>query len=249
MENPVSPELVANTIDNAKLDDAQGLSLSVWVFAAIFIGILTSAGMLVSYGLYGNINSYYSLLSLFLSINLLICLWEICLYLRGDYIAERHHYWQERYKLTGKTPAVEFLQSRVNIDNVLSATFWADVWSTYSLYDGSYADKRTFGFNADVGNGFFSLIPTLIFHVGITISVFEPVVLGILGVMIFWVWTYNTTLYFVSFFLVGRHRLISLKDNLLYIAGTNAPWILFSLLGIYVSIRLILDNSYSVLGH
>lgn len=29
----------------------------------------------------------------------------------------------------------------------------------------------------------------------------------------------------------------------------NAPWVLFPLLGLYVSVRLILDGNYGVLGY
>ena len=34
-----------------------------------------------------------------------------------------------------------------------------------------------------------------------------------------------------------------------YIGAMNAPWVLFALLGWFVSVRLILDGDYSVLGH
>ena len=35
----------------------------------------------------------------------------------------------------------------------------------------------------------------------------------------------------------------------LYIGALNAPWVLFGLLGMYVSARLILDGDYRVLGY
>ena len=73
---------------------------------------------------------------------------------------------------------------------ILSPTLWADVWATYSLLDGSFSDRRTFGFNADVVNGFFTPVPTLILY-----------------------------------------------------------WVRCALLGLCVSVRLILDGNYGVLGH
>ena len=35
----------------------------------------------------------------------------------------------------------------------------------------------------------------------------------------------------------------------IYIGAMNAPWVLFALLGLFVSVRLILDGNYSVLGY
>ncbi len=36
---------------------------------------------------------------------------------------------------------------------------------------------------------------------------------------------------------------------LLCIRGASSPWVVFSLLGLYVSIRLVVDDDYGVLGH
>ena len=235
-------------LSDFELTSSNAFSLPAYIVAGIEIGLLTGFGIGIHYLLYGSVNSIYCLVSLFLSINLLICFWEICLFLKRDYIEERNKYWGERQKQTGITPAVEFLATRVSKDNLFSTTFWADVWSTYSLYDGSYADRRCYGFNADVGNGFVTLIPSIILHIGITITFLPANILGILGVMMFWQWLYCTSIYWMSFFVAGRHKLISKSDVNLYIWGTNAPWALFSLLGLYASIRLVLDNSYAVFG-
>lgn len=230
---------------NALLDQ----KLPAWLVAGAIIAVFTLTGILVSALVYGNVNALHCALSLFLSINLLICFWEMCLFFCRDYIEERHEYWKAFREETGKTPAVVFLLSQTSLRELFNMRFWSDVWATYSLYDGSYADRRTFGFNADIGNGFATLIPTVVFHIGITVPLLPPMWLGILGIMIFWVWVYNTTLYWVSFLVVGRYKLISLSDNLIYIAGTNAPWVMFSLLGLYASIQMVLSNSLHIIGH
>ena len=36
---------------------------------------------------------------------------------------------------------------------------------------------------------------------------------------------------------------------MIYIVGTNRPWFLFGLLGLYVSIRLILESNFTVFGN
>ncbi len=106
---------------------------------------------------------------------------------------------------------------------MFSPTFWADLWATYSLYDGYYADRRTFGFNADIGNGFFTPIPTLILYATFTINFLPAVGAGILGVMLFWQWTYVTSVYWVSFFVANRH---SRDDMYTYIWAVNSPWVI-----------------------
>jgi hypothetical protein len=229
-------------------DERTQATLPVAVVAALQIGLLTLGGIGLHYALYGTTSLIQDLLSFFLSLNLIICYWEICLFLRRDYIERRNGYWIDRQKRTGAVPALEFLGRDIPIRDMFSPTLWADVWATYSLYDGSYADRRTFGFNADVGNGFVTLIPSIILHLGITVKFLPAQVLGIIGVMMFWQWLYCTFMYWVSFFMAGRHKLISTRDMNLYIWGTNAPWALFSLLGLYVSIRLILDGNYAILG-
>lgn len=228
--------------------DSSAYTLPVAVVAGLQIGILTLAGITVHHVLYGASSLAFILLSLFLSLNLVICFWEICLFLRRDYIEARHGFWVERQQRDGTVPALAFLSRRIALREWFSPTVWADVWATYSLYDGSYADRRTYGFNADVGNGFVTLAPSLLLHLGITVHILPARVLGIIGIMMCWQWLYCTTMYWVSFFMAGRHRLISRRDMNLYIWGTNAPWALFSLLGLYISITLVLDGHYGILG-
>ncbi|MEM8496564.1 MAG: hypothetical protein AAF542_00990 [Pseudomonadota bacterium] len=222
--------------------------LSAGAFAGIEILVLTTLGVATTYMLYGSFDWLHVMLSLFLSLNLLICFWEICLFLRRDYIEKRRDFWAERRTQTKVPVAIEYMSTGITLKNMFSPTFWADMWSTYALYDGSYADRRTYGFNADVGNGFTTLIPSIILHVGITVQFLPARVLGIVGVMMFWQWLYCTCVYWASFFVAGRHTLISKKEMKVYIWGTNGPWAFFSLFGLYASIRLVLDDNYSVLG-
>ena len=218
-------------------------------FTAVFVAVFTGAGIGVSYRVNGILNTYYCLLSLFFSINLLVCYWEACLFWRRDYIEKRADYWRERSTETGRPPSVEFLGTEVPLSRIFSPTIWADVWASYSLYDASYTDRRTFGFNVDIANGFVTLIPSLVLYAAFTIAVLPAVAAGILGVMLFWQWTYMTSVYIVSFYVAKRHKLISRSDTYFYIWGLNFGWILFALLGLYVSVRLIVDGDYSVLGH
>ena len=219
------------------------------LFAALVVALLALLGMGARYYVYGDLNAIHGLLSLFFSLNLLICYWEACLFLRRDYIEKRTLYWRRRQQETGRTPAGEFLWAKVPLRRILSPTVWADVWATYSLFDGSFADRRTFGFNADIANGFVTAVPTLILYAACTVDFLPAVLAGILGVMLFWQWVYVTSVYWVSFFVAKRQSRITRGEMYTYIGAMNSPWVLCALLGWYVSVRLILDGNYSVLGH
>ena len=116
------------------------------------------------------------------------------------------------------------------------------------MFDGSYADRRTFGFAIDIGNGMSTLIPSLLLHIGFTYQFLPAQIIGIIALLFFYQVTYGTMLYWVSFIVNKRYKLISFKENMMYIVGTNVPWVIFGLIGIYASIRLILENSYAVFG-
>ena len=218
------------------------------LLAAVTIALLALLGIGTRYYVHAELDVLHCLFSLFFSINLLICYWEACLFLRRDYIEQRTIYWRRRQSETGRAPVGEFLSTRVPWARVLSPTVWADVWATYSQFDESYADRRTFGFNVDIANGFVTPAPTLVLYAAYTVGFLPAVAAGILGVMVFWQWAYATSVYLVSFFVAKRQRLITTGEMYTYILAMSSPWVLFALLGLYVSVRLILDGNYGVLG-
>ena len=219
----------------------------LWVFV-LAIALMFAAGLGVRWQSHGSVDGLYAALSLFLSINLLICYWEACLFLRRDYIERRFEHWRKRRKETGRSPAFEFLGTKISLRQMVSPTLWADVWATYSLHDASFADRRTYGFNVDTANGFATLIPTAVLYAAYTVEFLPAVVAGMIGLMIFWQWTYMTSVYMASFFIAKRHLSLGRKELAIAILAVNSPWILFPLLGLYVSIRLILDGDYRVLS-
>lgn len=219
------------------------------LFAALVVAILTLLGVGARYQVHGDLNTIHSVLSLFLSINLLVAYWEICLFLRRDLVETRTATWREWRKRTGRTPAIEFLRTRIPLVRLLSPTVWADVWAAYSQYDSSYADRRTFGFNVDIVNGFLTPVPTLIVYAAYTFHFLPALWTGIVGVILFWQVMYGAWVYLVSFFVAGRQARISRRELYTYILAPNSPWMAGGLLGVYVSIRLITDGDYSVLGY
>lgn len=141
-----------------------GWGMPAVLLATLEIALLALLGIGARYCLREDFHVVHGLLSLFFASNVVICYWEMCLYLRRDYIEARAVYWRERQRETGRTPAMEFLSTRVPLRRALSPTIWADVWATYSLFDGSFSDRRTWGFNACVANGFVTPVPTLLLY-------------------------------------------------------------------------------------
>lgn len=220
--------------------------MPVWLFAALFVAVFTGAGIGLSYGLRGDVGVAYCALGLFLSLNLLVSYWELSLGLRQDLIARRAAYWRARGAETGRSPAVAFLTATVSWREMLSLDCWADIWAAYASYDGSYLDRRSYGFNADFGNGLLLSLPALFLYIALTVHWLPAMVTGILGAMLFWHWLFSGSVYWLSFFGSGGHRTISRGEVFAYVWLPTAPWILASMLGVYVSIRLIVDGDYSV---
>ena len=223
--------------------------MPVWSFCIVAIGVLGFAGVVVRFLVYGDVNLYHAALSLFFSMNLLVSYWEISLYLRRDYIERRVDFWRQRQEERQRSSTSQFLRQRVTFANMFSASFWADAWASYALYDGSYADRRTFGFTCDIANGFVTPAPSIILYATFAIPFLPAVVAGVLGAMLFWQWVYVTSGYWLSFFVAKRHRQLPLGEALLHVHLANSLWVLLPLLGLYVSVRLVLDGNYGVLGH
>jgi hypothetical protein len=80
-----------------------------------------------------------------------------------------------------------------------------------------------------------------------TFPVVSPVVLGIVGLLIFYQKFYGTCLYFFSYFFNRRYRGHRLVGLLAMVGGTNGIWLVFPAMGIYVCLRLILDGSFDVI--
>lgn len=199
--------------------------------------------------LHGKVALAYCLLVFFLSSNVLVCLWEICLYFERDFVERRADHWKHIQNSIGRAPAIEYLMSRITITEAFSSRHWADAWAAYSVYDQSYVDRRTYGFIVDVGNGFVTLLPSIFLLAAYTVNLVPAVVVGIVGLIFSWQWIYGPAMYIASFFVADRHKLIPKRHTNILIWGVNLAWMLFGALGAYVSVRLVLENDYAVLGH
>ena len=220
--------------------------MKVITFIALFLSCITGLTIFNHFSIHGSISLVYGLTAFFLTLNLLICYWELCLFACIDKITADNNHYRETYPDNKSQPAIDFVTTKMRCKDVFSASFWSHIWSTYAMFDGSYADRKTYGFAIDIGNGMSTLIPSLLLHLAFTYQFLPAQIIGIIALLFFYQVTYGTFLYWVSFLVNKRHKLISFKENMIYIVGTNVPWVIFGLIGIYASIRLVLDNNYSV---
>jgi hypothetical protein len=185
-------------------------------------------------------------LAFFLVINVLIAWWEIALFVCQDQIRAEYEAIKNPYRGRELARVAEVFARPIPLFRVLSFCQWTTIWSSYSLFDPGYSDRRSFGYNIDVGNGFTTLIPAVIFAFGMTFELMPARVLGIIGVIIFWQMFYGTAVYFFQFFNNGRHKGHSLRDLMLFVGITNLMWFVFPIWGLCASIQMILDGSYEV---
>ncbi len=219
---------------------------TVWVIGFVVVG-----GTIFHGWLHHRVHGVYSgtqiALAAFLVINVLINWWEIALLVCQDQIREEYELFKETYRGRALECVAQVFARPIPLLRVLSFREWTTVWSSYSLFDPGYADRRSFGYNIDVGNGFTTIIPSIVFTFGMTFELMPARALGILGIVIFWQMFYGTALYFFQFFHNRRHRGHSLRDLILFVGATNVTWLVFPLWGLATSIQLVWDGSYGAL--
>ena len=226
----------------------RGLTVPFWCVPLTAVLLLWLIGNATAFTHHGSVSFVYSVVSVFLSINLVVSYWEICIYLKRNYVEERSKYWIERGHRGLTSPAMEFLRQRVPLSRVLSPTVISEAFAAYAYYDRSYSDRRTYGFLADVSNGFVTPIPSALLFATYTVPFVPALAVGVLGVMLYWQWVFTSTVYWWSFFVGGGQNRISRKDMYLYVWSTNGVWIVFPLVGLYASITMVIEGSYGVFG-
>ncbi|MEZ4327848.1 MAG: hypothetical protein R3B40_21695 [Polyangiales bacterium] len=230
-------------------DAAAGGSLLVpaWLAVIVFLVGATVGHIYVHYAAHGVVNVHQAVLAFFLVLNVLINFWELGLFFCGDRIHEEYEATKVPYKGREGDRCKEVFTKRIPFFQLLSFKQWTLVWSSYALYDPGYAQRHSFGFNIDVGNGFSTIIPATLFAFGMTYDLVSPQILGIIGVAMFWQMFYGTVVYFFQFFHSGRHHGHSKAAIWLFVGASNGMWFIFPLWGIAVSVWMILNNSMAIL--
>ena len=216
--------------------------LPVWAWFSLWVVLVVGISALAHYAVRGVVNGWQLSIAFFLAINIVICWWEISLGMRSSDI-ER---WNRDPEGLKERPPAGVLTARASLKDLTSTHLWVRVWSEYSYYDPSYTNRRSYGFWADVGNGWNTLLPSIFFLAGMTAGMVPPVVLGIVGTLIFYQKFYCTALYFAAYFFNRRYAGRPLGRIVAVVGGTNSVWLLFPAIGLYASIVLILQNRFDI---
>ena len=163
--------------------------MRVYHFLCAYVVLGTAAPIAVRSHLHGAQHAYHAALSFFLALNVLICAWEMAL---GRYISEIAVELQEHKKAYGNNrwdAAAACMSGVVTVREAFSLRYWTRIWSTYALWDPSYANREAFGFFIDVGNGYSTLAPSLVFLAATTVaqnSLCSARIVGCIGLVSFW---------------------------------------------------------------
>jgi hypothetical protein len=220
--------------------------LRVGTYIVLFVVIGTLVPVWLHHRVHGVFNVAQSALAFFLWLNVLIALWELCLFARIDLIHEQHLRFVKEYRGRELDRVIELFTAPLPLAKVLSPTTWAEIWSSYSIFDESYADRRSFGFFVDIGNGFTTLLPSVLVLYGMTYELMPARVLGVIGIVLCYQMLYGTVVYFASFVMNRRYEGHSAMNLAIFVGISNGLWLFSPIYGIVVYASLVASNDYSI---
>jgi hypothetical protein len=211
-----------------------------------FVVGLTALHVAAHHAAHGALDWTQAGVAFFLVINLMINLWELVLHKEADVVRSEYEATREPYRGREAERATEYFTSSVPFAKLLSPRTWTGVWSSYALFDRGYADRRSFGWNIDVGNAWSTIVPSTIFAWGMTYELMSARLLGALGVAVFWQMLYGTLVYFFQFFNNKNHVGHSVASIFAVVVSTNVIWAVFPIWALSLCIELIETNSYAI---
>lgn len=224
-------------------------AMRVYLFLITFVVLSTAIPTYVYYNKFGSISAAHVNLSFFLSLNSLICMWEIALGLHITKISEDYRLLHKKYGKNRMNAVTDLMAYDLTITEAFSLRFWGRIWSIYSLYDPSYSNRESFGFFIDVGNGWTTLLPTLLFLYSITTRdsrLLGASTMGLIGLVKFYQELYGTCIYFLSFFFNKRFIGKTYFEVLLFVGFTNGIWFFYPFLGMFLSYHMIKSNTFDI---
>ena len=223
-----------------------GVQVPIWLVISGVTVLGTAIPVALHYATHGVFNGHQIALAFFFWLNAIIAFWEVCLFLHIDRIHGQYLDLREVYRGRELARVFDFFGSRIPFSKVFSTLTWSEIWSSYALFDESYADKKSYGFFIDIGNGVTTLLPSLLFAYGMTFEVMPARMFGIIGLIFSYQMLYGTLLYFASFVLNQRYRGHSAFNLAIFVGFSNALWTVFPVWAICVSIWMIYNDSYAI---
>jgi len=224
------------------------VGIPVWLIIGAVVLAGTTIPVVLHYARHDTLSGHQVAMAFFFWVNTIIAFWEIALYLHIDGIREQYERYLTVYRGREFDRVLDFFRTRLPLSRVFSTAPWADVWASYSLFDESYASKKSFGFFIDIGNGFTTLVPSVLFIYGITFEVLPARVLGLIALLISYQMLYGTVVYLWSYVLNRRYRGHSLPTVLGFVGLSNGLWTVFPVWAIGLSIVMIYRDDFSVFG-
>jgi hypothetical protein len=171
---------------------------------------------------------------------MLISIWEMSLGWNIELISKTHKSLKRRHGTSPLSACAEFFLKPLTAGEAFSLQAWHLVWATYALYDPSYANCESFGFFIDVGNGYTTLLPTLLFAYGSVCGV--PSSLGLVAwacvcLCSYYQMLYGTVIYFLSYLYNKRYRGFGKAEVAGFVGVSNVLWAVFPVLGMCVCVR------------
>ena len=123
------------------------------------------------------------------------------------------------------------------------------MWSTYSLWDPSYANQESFGFFIDVGNGYSTIIPCFLWNISILYPNYIhsklqwDVLIGFIGACSYWQILYGTIIYFLSFIWNQRYKNTPWYEVIGFVGIANGIWFIFPILALYASYQILITQN------
>jgi hypothetical protein len=218
----------------------------VYQVVVLFVVVGTAIPVFLHHAAHGRLNVHQIGLAFFLWLNTLIALWELCLLRHIRRIHAEYKTFRAHYRGREIARVFDLFGKRIRFGQVFSSRTWAEVWSSYALFDESYADSKSYGFFIDVGNGITTLIPSVLFVYGMTFEWLPARVLGIIGLLLNYQMWYGTLVYFGSYLYHRRYRGHPASHVALFVGLSNAIWFTFPLWAMWASVMLITNNAYTV---
>jgi hypothetical protein len=185
----------------------------------------------------------------FNNLNILIAFCEIAL---GNHIGFiKQHYLELKKNYQGKQwqAAFAYLLMPLSLSTLFDGEKWAIMWSTYSLWDPSYQNQESFGFFIDVGNGWSTIPPCLLWNAAILVpqqllqrSEYAYLWVGVIGCCSYWQVLYGTIIYFLSFIFNKRYEGMPLAEVAGFVGFANGIWFFFPIAALYAATIILRDQ-------
>jgi hypothetical protein len=137
----------------------------------------------------------------------------------------------------------------LSLSTLFDGEKWAIMWSTYSLWDPSYQNQESFGFFIDVGNGWSTIPPCLLWNAAILVpqqllqrSEYAYLWVGVIGCCSYWQVLYGTIIYFLSFIFNKRYEGMPLAEVAGFVGFANGIWFFFPIAALYAATIILRDQ-------